>query len=132
MNIDKHISVLGILHIVLSSFALLGGIIVLVIFSGLGIVLSQVDSADAMENQVASGVIFAVGTLIAGLLLIISIPGIVAGIGLLRRKEWSRILALIVGFLNLLNIPFGTALGIYTIWVLFKPEATEYLRRPAP
>ena len=132
MTIDKHVTLLGILHIVMSSFALLAGIVILVIFSGVGMLLTQVDATDAMENQVASGILFVFGTLLSGLLLLISVPGIIAGIGLLRRKEWSRILALIIGFLNLLNIPFGTALGIYTIWVLFKPEATEYLRQPAP
>jgi hypothetical protein len=131
MPIEKHITVLGILHIVMSSFALLAGIIILVIFSGVGVLLTQVDSVDAMEGQAAAGIIFLLGTLLAGLLLLISVPGIVAGIGLLRRKEWSRILAIILGFLNLLNFPLGTALGIYTLWVLFKPEAIEYLRKPA-
>jgi hypothetical protein len=44
--------------------------------------------------------------------------GLLVGIGLLRRERWARPLALVVGVLMLLKVPFGTALGIYTLWVL--------------
>jgi hypothetical protein len=67
-----------------------------------------------------------VGTLIGGFILLLSIPGLIGGIGLLYRKEWARILVIILGFLNLLNIPFGTILGIYTIWALMRPEMVQY------
>ena len=57
----------------------------------------------------------------------LAIPGIIAGVGLLQRKSWSRVLTLIVGAIGLLDIPVGTALGIYTFWVLMRDEAIEYL-----
>src|SRR5215469_7451396 len=41
---------------------------------------------------------------------------------LYERKPWARVLGLVVAFLALLRFPLGTALGIYTIWVLL-PEA---------
>jgi hypothetical protein len=41
--------------------------------------------------------------------------------GLFERQPWARILGIVVGFLALLRFPFGTALGIYTLWVLL-PE----------
>jgi hypothetical protein len=44
--------------------------------------------------------------------------GLLVGIGLLRRERWARPLALVAGILMLLKVPFGTALGIYTLWVL--------------
>jgi hypothetical protein len=44
---------------------------------------------------------------------------------LLQREPWARIVCLIMGFLALLNIPFGTALGVYTLWVLLPAEADE-------
>ena len=49
--------------------------------------------------------------------------------GLFERQPWARVLGLVVGFLALLRFPFGTALGIYTIWVLL-PESSgqEYDR----
>ncbi len=59
--------------------------------------------------------------------------GIMVGIGLLRRERWARPLALVVGILMLVKIPFGTALGIYTLWVLVPAQsAMEYDAIAAP
>jgi hypothetical protein len=55
--------------------------------------------------------------------------GIAAGWGLLDRRPWARTLALVLGCLALIDFPFGTALGIYTLWVLFSTGAdVEYER----
>lgn len=45
------------------------------------------------------------------------------GFGLLRRKDWARVLAIIIAILALLKFPVGTALGIYTLWVLVPAES---------
>ena len=54
------------------------------------------------------------------------IPGIiayaVAGYGLLNYKGWARILAIILAILNLCLFPIGTALGIYTLVIMFNDE----------
>ena len=65
----------------------------------------------------------------AFIVVAVSIPGIIGGIGLLNHYPWARILVLILGILKLINIPIGTALGIYTIWVLLNDE-TEKLFAP--
>jgi len=50
--------------------------------------------------------------------------GFIAGWGLLQYEKWARILALVLGFISMFtNIPFGTALGIYTMWVLLSAES---------
>jgi len=54
-----------------------------------------------------------------------SIPSLIGGLGLLKLKSWARYLVLVLGFLNLPGIPVGTALGIYTIWVLLKDETAR-------
>ena len=54
--------------------------------------------------------------------------GFFAGWGLLQRESWARILALVVGFLALLNVPLGTALGIYTLWVLLPGQSDQEYR----
>ena len=59
---------------------------------------------------------------IAVLLVVISLPGLIAGIGLLKFRPWARILAIIIGALHLLSFPFGTALGVYTLVVLLNAE----------
>ncbi len=53
-------------------------------------------------------------------------PSLLAGIGLLRRKEWGRILALIAGVFDLFNFPIGTLIAVYSFYVLFQSSATAY------
>jgi hypothetical protein len=49
--------------------------------------------------------------------------------GLFEREPWARVLGLVIGFLALLRFPLGTALGIYTLWVLLPEESgREYDR----
>jgi hypothetical protein len=62
----------------------------------------------------------------------LGIPGLLAGYGLLTRKPWARVLAIVVGILGLLNFPVGTAIGIYTLWVLMQPAASEYFAGLTP
>ena len=53
--------------------------------------------------------------------------------GLFERRSWARILGLVLGILALLRFPFGTALGIYTLWVLAPEQsAREYERLSHP
>lgn len=58
-------------------------------------------------------------------LLVISAPGIIGGYGILKKCSWARILVLILGALNLLNIPFGTILGVYTFWGLLNEDVAK-------
>jgi hypothetical protein len=51
--------------------------------------------------------------------------GLLVGFGLMRRERWARVLALIVAILSLLKLPFGTALGIYTLWVLLPTQSGQ-------
>jgi hypothetical protein len=62
-------------------------------------------------------------------LFVLSIPGIIAGIGLFKRKEWARILTLIISVLDLINFPIGTAVGVYSIWALVQPEVVEAFKQ---
>jgi len=56
---------------------------------------------------------------------------LIAGIGLLERQSWARPLVLVVAFISLFNIPFGTALGVYTLWVFMSPQADVEFQRLA-
>lgn len=123
MNTDQHVTVLSILHIASSALLLLAAGIVFFFVVGGGLISGE------QEAILITGT---VGTVVAGFLVVLAIPGIAGGIGLLKRKEWARVLVLILGFLNLLNFPLGTMLGVYTIWALMRQEATEYFRTYAP
>jgi hypothetical protein len=50
--------------------------------------------------------------------------GFATGWGLLQREPWARTAAVVLAFPSLFfNVPFGTALGIYTLWVLLPAES---------
>jgi uncharacterized membrane protein len=60
-------------------------------------------------------------------IIALAVLALLVGYGLLVRKPWGRTLAIIVAILSLMRIPFGTALGIYTLWVLAPSESgAEY------
>ena len=124
---EKHVQVLGILHIVYSAFGLLAGTILFFLFMGLGTFLGSIPDTAEVVNQGIPALLFVIGLVIGTILFLLSIPGIIGGIGLLNRKEWARILTLIVGFFDLLSIPLGTALGVYTLWVLLNDESRQIL-----
>ena len=113
----KHIDILAYLYLALGALGLLAALVVFVTLVGGG------QLADDPDAEAASS---AVGTLVGGFLALVSLPNLLAGYGLLKRRSWARGLALVLGFLNLFNVPFGTALGIYTFWVLFKDEAAVH------
>jgi hypothetical protein len=51
----------------------------------------------------------------------------VAGWGLLDRAPWARMYTIILAAISLIEVPMGTALGIYSLWVLMPQSSeTEY------
>ncbi len=112
---QQHVKVLGILYIAFSSLLLLIGIVLLVIVAGAGMV-----SGDRHAAMITG----TVGILICGFFLVLSVPGIITGIGLLNVRPWARILGLILAALHVMNFPFGTGFAVYAFWVLLHPETT--------
>lgn len=51
--------------------------------------------------------------------------GVLAGWGLLERRPWARMLTIVLGCLSLFDVPFGTALGAYTLWVLLPAQSLD-------
>jgi len=121
----SHIKALGILHVVLSSMGVLAAVGVLVVFGGLASIVGMSDKSG--DAAAAIPILGGIGTLIAIIILVVSLPGLIGGIGLLKMASWSRLLMLIISAIDLINIPFGTAIGIYGIWVLTKPETQALL-----
>jgi hypothetical protein len=67
----------------------------------------------------------AIGSFVLIVILALSIPGIIAGVGLLSYRPWARILTIVLSILDLVSFPFGTALGIYGLWVLLTAEGAR-------
>lgn len=113
---EEHITILGALYVAFNVLGIAIAVIIFVVISSGGLISGDME---------AIAITSTVGSLIAFIIITFSVPGLIAGIGLLKRRPWTRILALIVGCIELMNIPFGTMLGIYTIWVLIKEETTQ-------
>jgi hypothetical protein len=117
---EKHVTFVGALRIGLGALGLLAAMIVFAAVVGGGLI-----SGDREAIRITA----IVGPVVALFLVLLSVPGIIGGIGLLKWKSWARFLVLILAVLDLFNIPIGTALGIYTIWVLMRDETVQLFAR---
>lgn len=112
-----HIQIAAALHLAFGAMSLFAAMILFAIFGVAdGIVISQ------GEHQAAS-IVGIVGLVLCGLLFLLGLPGIIGGWALLTGRSWGHTFCLVLGILDLFSIPFGTALGIYTLWALLhKPQ----------
>jgi hypothetical protein len=110
---QKHVTLLGALFIAYHILGLMVGIIIMVVLSSIGCLTG---------DPAAMAILTAVGVGIGTFLIVLSVPGLVGGIWLLRRRPWARMLTLIVGAFDLIDIPLGTALGVYSFWVLLHDD----------
>jgi hypothetical protein len=113
---DQHVKVLGILHIVYGAIGICSALVLFAFVLAGGLISGDSDAL------IATSLIATVGGFF---LAVVFLPGVIGGVYLLRRRSWARILLIVVGALNLPGLPLGTALGIYTIWVLTRPEAVR-------
>ena len=119
MNLDSHKKTLGILHLVYGIFTAL---VFLFIGSLASIFIPFIEEAIIAEEgpgaekyiDLITGVI---QTAFLLLLIFSAIPSIIGGIGLVSKKSWGLVIAMIAGCISLLSFPFGTALGVYSIYV---------------
>jgi hypothetical protein len=126
----QHVKILGILHIVFGALGVLAAIFVLLIFGGISAVVGLSDHSS--DSLTAIPILGMVGGFVFMLLLVLSLPGLIIGIGLMQFRPWARIAGIILSALDLVSVPpFGTALGIYGLWVLLNRE-TEQMFEPRP
>ncbi len=117
-GLEQHRRILGILFIVLNVLTLLAAVGLALFFGAVGIAAMGSGASDAAEGAAVSFFMMALG----GCFLALGVPGLITGIGLLKRRPWSRTAALVLGLLSLTNFPVGTALGIYAIWFFGQPD----------
>ena len=116
---DTHLKVVGALNVVLGAFGLLVAVALMLIFGGATWLVGATGDPDA---AVAIPILGLTGAALSAFLLVLSLPGVVIGIGLLQRRSWARIAGIVISLLNLFNFPLGTMLGVYGLWVLFSKE----------
>jgi hypothetical protein len=120
-RVAQHVQLLGGLWIVVSILILVGGIVLVTIANTLF-------ARGGMHASEAPPFLQPLLSVVGVLVLAKGALGFVAGLGLMQRQPWARLLALILAFVALLSVPFGTALGIYTMWVLLSHDAEQQYR----
>ena len=112
---DKHINIISILWIVYGAIGLVWAFILFWLLFGIAFIPDI--------GHEAAYILRGSGIFLSVFIAVFSIPEVIAGIGLLKMKEWARILVLILCFFNLIAFPLGTALSIYSFVILIRDES---------
>lgn len=124
MNVKQHVRILAVLYIALGSLKVVAALLAFVVILAGGL-LSGDETALLATSIVAPA--------IALFLLVLGIPGIVGGIGLLRGQSWAKYLVMFLAIFQLFDFPIGTAISLYTYWVLLHEESEGLFdSRPKP
>lgn len=116
---STHVKILGWLYVVGGAVGLLFGLL----FGGIA-TLAALFSGEA-DAAVAGGIIGLVTTVAT---VVMALPSLLIGWGLLKRKSWARMLAIVFSVIGLLGFPIGTIISIYALWVLFNDEVAAQFR----
>ena len=119
-RVQRHSQLLGILWLALSAFNAIGGFVLLILG---GTFFPHLREMKDVPADVPVGFLSSLFTVLGILILAKAAIGFLAGWGILHRDTWGRVLALVLAFISLFNIPFGTAVGVYTMWVLLPAES---------
>ncbi len=116
-RMKKHVTIVGALQIGFSSLWLILSIVLYFIFN--------FARGQAGDDPTAVKVLGFMAISLPLFLGMISLIGLAGGIGLLSYKGWGRIITIIVSAIGCFNIPIGTLVGVYSIWVLMQDDTVK-------
>ncbi len=126
LRVQRNLQMLGILWCLFGAYRVVSGLIAIFIlrvatFHNFGNAGWQ---WGGHVSPMWMGVLIPIITMVS---ILTAFLAFLVGFGLLRRRSWARVVGIVVAILALLKFPIGTALGIYTLWVLVPSEsAMEY------
>jgi hypothetical protein len=110
--VGKHVRILGWMHIALGIIDLLIGFAAFGVLTGVGALSGEMH---------AFGVMSAIGGFVGMIMLVMALPNFICGLGLLRGwGGWVLVLAVVLGLFNLMKVPHGTAIALYTFWIAWR------------
>ena len=111
---ESHKRILGILYIISGFLHLVGMIFMSVLFA---LIFPLAFEHAHIENQwILVWIVPFLRVIAFTIILLIAIPSLIGGLGMLYEKKWAFTLVLVLGCFKLFWFPIGTALGVYTIW----------------
>lgn len=121
-RVRDHVKLLAVLWMAYSLLHVATGILVIMVSKLFIVRLMTVPNGPSPEMLMWMRPVL---SMIGWLILAKAAVGFITGWGLLQREEWARVVALVIGFVVLLSVPVGTALGIYTLWVLLPSQSEK-------
>ena len=122
-RVQSHAHLLGIFWFALSAFNAIAGLFVLILGTTL---FPHLREMNKVPPDVPVGFLTALFSTTGILILAMCACGFLAGWGLLNRAPWARMVALVLSFIALfIEIPLGTVLGVYTMWVLLPSQSQQ-------
>jgi len=125
---DSHVDLVGVL------FMVWGGLTILIGASTLALGMAAASlitaAADAGRGQFAASLTAATFTVFALITIIWGAGHVAIGVVVRRRRHWSRLAALLLASVDLLLLPYGTALGVYALWVLLREDSKKLFEEP--
>ena len=119
--VASRVGVVAGIQLAIGSLGLLLGALGFVALAGVGWV-----SQDPGVQTWMSGL----GGVVAAVFGLLSVPTLIGGFGLFRRKRWARVLGMVLGAIELFQVPVGTVLGGYSLFVLSQKRTRDYFERP--
>ena len=117
----SHVDFVGLLFIVWGALTGLIGLSTLALGIGAFSLMTS-PGRTAGGGQFALGLTAAAFTTLALIAIFWGVAHITVGVPVRRHKSWARLLALMLGSVDLMLLPYGTALGIYALWGLLTEE----------
>lgn len=115
----NEIKTLSVIWGVFGTFQLVVGIAFGVLFGLVGFI--PLLSGDS-DGELVGGIFMVCAVVFTLMFAIFAIPGLIAAYGLSKGRKWGAVIAGILSLFFIFNLPIGTLIGGYTLWVLFKPE----------
>jgi len=121
--VAAQVDFVGVLFIVWGLLTTLVGVSTLAL--GVGAVALVATAGQGGAGQLAAGLTAAAFTTLALIAMLWGSAHVIVGVPLRRHKPWSRLAALMLGSVDLVLLPYGTALGVYAIWVLLQEDGKK-------
>lgn len=125
---QTHVKVLAVIYLAVGGLMLCGALFLGLTLGGAAGIVGA--AADAEDAAIAIPVIGIAGTALVFFLGIFALPSLITGYGLLYYKPWARIVGIILSAISLINIPIGTVVGVYGLWVLLNKETERLFNSP--
>jgi hypothetical protein len=118
--VKAQIDLVGVLFIVWGVLTAVVGLSTLAL--GMGAVALIASGGRSGGSQVAATLTAALFTTLAVIAILWGVAHVIVGVPLRRLRAWARLVAMMLGAVDLVLLPYGTALGIYTLCVLLRED----------